>query len=58
MDLSAVPIRDLVDELMQRPDVQYVINERSSSTTVICAGRKEPIIVNGENIALSVKGLW
>ena len=43
---------------MQRSDVQFVINERSSSTTVICAGRKEPIIVNGENIALSVKGLW
>ena len=58
MDLSTVCTRDLVDELRERDNVQYVINERSSSTTVICAGRKEPIIVNGENIALSIKGLW
>jgi hypothetical protein len=43
---------------MDRDDVIYVINERSSSTTVICAGMKEPEIVQGESITLNVKGLW
>ena len=57
-DLSKVSTRDLVHALQERTEVEFVINDRSSSTSVICAGRNEPRVIEGECIVLAVKGLW
>jgi hypothetical protein len=59
---SSIPVRDIAEELQRRSktdnDVHVVVNDRFSSNCVVCAGRNEPLIVPGENMAIVVNGLF
>lgn len=57
-DLSKISTRDLVHALQERTEVEFVINDRSSSTSVICAGRNEPRVIEGECIILAIRELF
>ena len=56
--LSKISTYDLVIELQERSNVEFVINDRSSSTSVICAGRNEPRVIEGECIVLIINELF
>lgn len=58
MDLSQVPTMDLVDALMERDDVRYITNEKSSKTCVAMIEGGNLIVEDGEHIILIVKGLY
>ena len=62
MELKDFTTRDLAEELHRRSkvddDVKTAVNERASSSWVVCAGRNEPLIGVGECMAIVVKGLF
>lgn len=62
VDLSKVSDYNIGLELIRRSkesdDIKTIINERYSSSWVVCVGRNEPLVGSGECLAVVFKGLY
>ena len=58
VDLTSVSTYELMEALMDRKDVEYVVNERSSSDYAVAVDFKRTVLGSGEATILICKGAY